>query len=204
MADVEGVNLIAMSTHGRAGLPRWLIGSVASRVLSATDKPVFLVHPSEHSRDRTITLRRILVPLDGSRLAELSLGVAGALARARDAALILVRAVEPQAVIGADAAMTDPSAPMPSSVQTVEGEPAGLYMQDIAEAMKNTNHVEQTLVIHGAPADVILDSAEVNDVDLIVMSTHGRSGVSRWVYGSVAEKVLHSAPCPLLLLRAPK
>lgn len=206
VADVERVNLIAMTTHGRAGLPRWLMGSVASRVVSATDKPVFLVHPNEQTRERVVSLRRILVPLDGSRLAELALNVAGALARSREAGLVLVRALEPETVIGADSATSDPGSPIPATAQltTVERDVADLYMADVVEAMKNTNKIEQALIVHGSPAEVIIDSAEMNDIDLIVMSTHGRSGVSRWVYGSVAEKVLHSAPCPLLLLRAPK
>jgi nucleotide-binding universal stress UspA family protein len=206
IADAERVNLIAMTTHGRAGLPRWLMGSVASRVVSATDKPVYLVHPNEATGDRTVSLRRILVPLDGSRLAELALNVAGMLARSRNAGLILVRALEPTMVIGADSATSEPTAPIPSEapVRVIERDAAGLYMADVVESMKNTNTVEQSVIVHGSPAEVILDAAELNDVDLIVMSTHGRSGVSRWVYGSVAEKVLHSAPCPLLLLRTPK
>ncbi|MCB0113615.1 MAG: universal stress protein [Caldilineaceae bacterium] len=206
LADEERVNLIAMTTHGRAGLPRWLMGSVASRVVSATDKPVFLVHPNAHTRERAVSLRRILVPLDGSRLAELALNVAGALARSREAGLILVRALEPAAVIGANSATSDAAAPVPAEapVHSIERDAADLYMADVLEVMNNTNTVEQSLIVHGSPAEVILDTAEMNDADLIIMSTHGRSGVSRWVYGSVAEKVLHSAPCPLLLLRAPR
>jgi nucleotide-binding universal stress UspA family protein len=203
-ADAEGVDLIAMTTHARTGLPRWVLGSVASRVVSATDKPVFLVHPTEDTEDRTVALRRILVPLDGSNLAEEALSLATSLARAQNAKLILVRALEPPAMVPADPSMRDLTTPMATQLGAVEMQAAEFYMQDIAHELQRRNMVEQTVVILGDAAEVILDAAEINDVDLITMCTHGRSGVSRWVYGSVAEKVLHSAPCPLLLLRAQK
>ncbi|MBX3001837.1 MAG: universal stress protein [Caldilineaceae bacterium] len=203
-ADAARVDLIAMTTHARTGLPRWVLGSVASRVLSATDKPVFLVNPTEELQDRTVALRRILVPLDGSHLAEEVLSLATSLAHAQEARLILVRALDPPAMVPADPSMRDLTTPMASQLGAVEMQAAEFYMQDIANELQRRNIVEQTVVIVGDAADVILDTAEINDVDLIAMCTHGRSGVSRWVYGSVAEKVLHRAPCPLLLLRAQK
>jgi nucleotide-binding universal stress UspA family protein len=98
-AESAGVDLVAMTTHARTGLPRWVLGSVASRVVSATDKPVFLVHPTEETAERTVALRRILVPLDGSHLAEQALSLATLLANAQNAKLILVRALEPPAIV---------------------------------------------------------------------------------------------------------
>jgi nucleotide-binding universal stress UspA family protein len=193
-----------MTTHARTGLPRWILGSVASRVVSATHKPVFLVHPTEESAERTVALRRILVPLDGSHLAEEVLSLAVKLANVQNAKLILVRALEPPAMVPADPSMRDITAPMAAHLGAVEMQAAESYVQDIANELQQRSIVEQTVVILGDAADVILDTAEINDVDLITMCTHGRSGVNRWVYGSVAEKVLHGAPCPLLLVRAQK
>jgi nucleotide-binding universal stress UspA family protein len=100
--------------------------------------------------------------------------------------------------------MNDINTPMATQMGSVERQAAEFYMQDIAAELQRRSMVEQTVVILGDAAEVILDTAEINDVDLITMCTHGRSGVSRWVYGSVAEKVLHGAPCPLLLIRATK
>lgn len=203
-ADAAQVDLIAMTTHARTGLPRWMLGSVASRVVSATDKPVFLVHPTEETVDQTVALRRILVPLDGSHLAEEVLSLATTLAKAQEAQLILVRALEPPTMVPADPSMNDVTAPLAAQMGSVEKQAAEFYMQDITAELQRRSMVEQTVIIFGDAAEVILDTAEINDVDLIAMCTHGRSGVSRWVYGSVAEKVLHSAPCPLLLIRARK
>lgn len=203
-AEDAEVDLIAMTTHARTGLPRWVLGSVASRVLSATDKPVFLVHPTEESAERTVALRRILVPLDGSHLAEEVLDLATTLASAQTARLILVRALDPVAIIPADPTMNDMNAPLAAQLGTVEMQAARFYIEDIAAELQRRNLVDQTVTVVGDAAEVIIDTAEINDVDLIAMCTHGRSGVSRWVYGSVAEKVLHSAPCPLLLIRARK
>jgi nucleotide-binding universal stress UspA family protein len=203
-ADAARIDLIAMTTHAHTGLPRWVLGSVASRVISATDKPVFLVHPTEELKERTVALRRILVPLDGSHLAEEVLSLATSLAHAQDARLILVRALEPPSMVPADPSMRDLTTPLATQLGAVEMQAAEFYMQDIAHELQRRSIVEQTVVIVGDAAEVILDTAEINDVDLIAMCTHGRSGVSRWVYGSVAEKVLHRAPCPLLLIRATK
>lgn len=165
--------------------------------------------------------RRILVPLDGSPLAEAALGQLAHLA-GPDTEVILLR------VIGDEPMDLPPSVMAPASAATsfagvvppvtrrsdpgdssTEGynrsrEVAQRYLQEKAESLGAGAKRRLVVLPDVDPARVISSEATAEDVDLIVMSTHGRSGVVRWVLGSVAEKVLHSTHRPLLLVRADK
>ncbi|PMP85887.1 MAG: universal stress protein [Roseiflexus castenholzii] len=189
--------MIAMATHGYSGLRRWALGSVADKVIHATETPVLLVRgqaqPIVHPP------RRILIPLDGSGLAR---RVASEIARAAHAELILLRAVAPmiEAYIGA---------PMLGRPLAENNEALGALheyaLNDLnAEAASLRAEVPRVLThaIIGYPAEVIIDEAQAMDVDLIVMATHGYGGLRRWALGSVADKVLHATTTPLILVRA--
>ena len=76
---------------------------------------------------------------------------------------------------------------------------ATTYISKVAEELKKEGMVVKTRIVQGAPADSILDYTQKNQVDLIIMSTHGRSGVSRWAFGSVADRVIRNSPVPVLL-----
>lgn len=146
--------------------------------------------------------REILVPLDGSKLAETALPHAAAVARARPGALTLLRTVPPLTLIepvGGGVATS------PSLWETWEKEPAVAreYLLQVANHLKEEGLEVQFKVIEGDPAQTIVHYALHNpSVKLIVMATHGRSGLSRWVFGSVAEKVLHGSSVPLLLVHS--
>ena len=139
-------------------------------------------------------LDRILVPLDGSTLAEGALGQAVELARQGGGTLVLLRAAE---------ARTFPSAD-PTEAQVAVVSEAQTYLEGVAERLRAEGLAKvEASVWYGPPAHVIAEAARMRRADLIVMSTHGRSGVGRLILGSVAESVLRGTTVPILLLRAP-
>ena len=138
-----------------------------------------------------MTPKKILVPLDGSRLAEVALAEAFDFGR-RGATVVLMRAAEATRLPAAD-----PTESQVTVVREAEG-----YLASVAERarMAGVPKVE-TSVWYGPPAEGIIEAARARDIDLIVMSTHGRSGLGRLVLGSVAETVLRGTTTPILLLR---
>jgi nucleotide-binding universal stress UspA family protein len=134
----------------------------------------------------------ILVPLDGSTVAEAILPQVTELATLHGAEVVLLRVALAHAFRGTD--QTD------AQVQAVQE--AEAYLAGVVERLLASGIKAQSVVRYGHAAEEILDHAETGDVDLIAMSTHGRSGVRRWMLGSVAEKVLRAAPVPVLLVRA--
>lgn len=199
VAEQENADLIAMTTHGRSGIPNLLLGSVADRVVRTARQPVFLVRPQREAKPH-IPLQRFLVPLDGSELAELALPQAIKLAKANRGEIWLLQAVEFPEYWGEEyvGAQT-----MPGLISTDEQEAiAREYLAGVAEKLEAEGISVHTVVTVGHAVAAIANAAAENEVDLIVMSTHGRTGLSRWVFGSVAEKVVRSAECPVLLIRA--
>ena len=212
-ADENNIDLILMATHGRSGVGRWAMGSVADKVLRASKVPVWLVRagiPQEIVYDQWPT-RTMLVPLDGSELAESVLPHVEALAKQCGVELVdvvLLRVCEPP-ILSSDY----PEAIMPLSWEEhVEqhmawakrvGEQylAGLEKRLKDDGLKVRSEVLVGKFLGGNPAGEIVEYASRNPFNLIVMTTHGRSGVSRWAYGSVADKVLHGVSSPIFLVR---
>lgn len=192
--------LIAMATHGYSGLRRWALGSVADKVIHATDAPVLLVRGQ--AQPVVQPPHRILTPLDGSGLSRQALPLASEIARAARAELILLRAVVPmiEAYIGAPVL----GRPLVENSETLNALHEYALDELKAEATSLRAEVPRVLTraIIGYPAEVIIDEAREMDVDLIVMATHGYSGLRRWALGSVADKVLHATTTPLILVRA--
>jgi nucleotide-binding universal stress UspA family protein len=151
---------------------------------------------------RQIMYRKILVPLDGSTLSELALPHAEALAQRFESEVLLVRVCPPISTpvefysFAAEATEEDRDLP----AQAEKG--AEAYLTFMQEKLHLKGIKSSYFVLHGLIPETILDIAETEKADLIVMSTHGRSGRGRWVYGSVAAKVLQAAPCPIFLIRA--
>lgn len=199
LADTQNADLIAMTTHGRSGIEKWVLGSVADRVVRSARQPVFLVRPQKDMTPPT-PLRRILIPLDGSALAEKALAGGMELAQSSGAEIWLMQSVELPEYWGEEYAGMHA---MPSLISTEEQEAAAReYLLHVAEGLVEAKVPTQIVVTTGHAASAISDVVADNGIDLIVMSTHGRSGLSRWVFGSVAEKVVRLAECPVLLIRA--
>jgi len=191
-AERERVDLVAMSTHGRTGVSRLVRGSVAERVLRRCSSPVLLCTPAALEADRVAGgFARILVPLDGSELSAAVLPHVERLSRAYGSSVTLLR-VEP---------FVPSTVPSPLVLRD-SWDPAALeatlapYRERLAEAGVDVT-VRATL---GIEAVEILAAAE--QADLVAMTTHGRSGLSRWWFGSVAEQVLRHCARPLLVVRS--
>ncbi len=184
-------SLIAMSTHGRTGLRRWRRGSVAERVLRACPFPLLLWNPYRKPAARSASARfgRILVPLDGSAQSARILPIVGALAGLYGSRVTLFHTTELYPV-AADYPMVQ-LPPTPREVARAMA-PFRRRLRGIPVSVQSTL---------GTPAAAILDAAEKGKADLIALTTHGRSGFSRWAFGSVAEQVLRHSACPLLVLR---
>jgi nucleotide-binding universal stress UspA family protein len=193
--------LIIMATHGYSGLRRWTIGSVADKVVHNAAVPVLLVRAGAVP-SLPLPLARIMVPLDGSAIATQALPVAVEFATRARADLVLLQAVLP--FVDLTPAYAPLSRPLPVPHDLIDEERTAVQQQlQQVVAHLNRPDLRISLVTEvGYPADVILDEAGKRRADLIVMATHGRSGLRRWVLGSVADKVLHASHIPLLLVRA--
>lgn len=142
---------------------------------------------------------KILIPLDGSSLAEKVLPYATEIAQRFNADLVLVRVLPPMVVIPGNHEIFSYRSDLLQSIETE----ANLYLQKIKNNLTSQGLSVKFDLLEGGPvAEMILEAATDQNVDLIVMSTHGYSGSKRWVYGSVANKVLQQAQCPVFLVRA--
>ena len=218
-ADEKDIDLILMATRGRSGIRRWVMGSVADKVLRAAKVPVWLVRaglPEGIVYDKW-PQRTILVPLDGSELAETVLPHVEALAKQQGAELVevvLLSVCEPAGASG----YYPPSARFETSTGAVHVMPrdfaraqaakqkmlAKQYLTRVEKRLKEAGLRVRSEVRVGNPAHEIADYASNSPFNLIVMATHARSGLSRWAYGSVAAKVLQGVSSPIFLVRTGK
>ncbi|MDD4923730.1 MAG: universal stress protein [Dehalococcoidales bacterium] len=143
--------------------------------------------------------KKILVPLDGSKTAEEVLPHAKALAYSEGAEIIILNVVANPAV---EFAFSDPGI----AAETIaEEEAAGKkYMFEIESQLKSEGFKVSAILAEGSAANVILKMAEQNKVDVIAMSTHGRTGPAHWFIGSVAERVVRNSKIPVVLIRSNK
>ena len=194
--------LIAMATHGISGARRWLLGSVTSKVVQTATNPLLLIRPT-HTPDalRPVKMDQIFVPLDGSGLAEKTLPHACALTKRLNLEMQLLRvySLPMDAYVVADGVIAQGPAQYREELARqaqdyLDGKVAGLR----AEGFKRV----VAIALEGDAASEIIDLGRKAPNSLIAMSTHGRSGIGRWVLGSVAEKIIQHAHNPVLLIRA--
>lgn len=140
-------------------------------------------------------IKKILVPLDGSDLAAKAIPYAEELAERFEAELLFIWVVHP--LVQA----SDQAIDVYERIREAHHEEAKTYFKTAPLDLQKSPFQSRTKVLEGPVAETIIDMTTEEQVDLIVMSTHGRSGLGRWVYGSVAGKVLHQAPCPVFLVR---
>ena len=203
----EGTSLIVMGTHGRTGIARAMLGSVTEKVVRMAPCPVLTVkHPEvrvelpwgvtlagrRRLADRP-RLQSILVPLDGSTLAEGILAEVRELARPLEAMITLLRVIPPYLT---------PSMESQEKESARDWAEVEAYLQEKRQALQAAGVSVNSVVRTGDPAHQILECAEANEIDVIAIATHGRSGLSRWLLGSVADKVLRGSDIPVLLYRA--
>ena len=195
-ADEQGAGLIVMSTHGRSGFGRWLYGSVTDSVLRQAATPILLVPPHAGRPLPTDQPIRLLVPLDGSELAEEAIRSAELLAGATGAELILLRVVEPPTypLYGEGYAYI----PFDPDIEVVE---ARRYMQGEVDRLQAAGKRVTARTVVGHPSAMVARVAHDEGADFVMMATHGRGGLARLVLGSVATATLQRADVPVLLVR---
>jgi nucleotide-binding universal stress UspA family protein len=202
-AAADQTTLISMATHGHSGIRRWLLGSVAEKVLRGATNPLLLIRAAEAAKTLgEASLRAVIVPLDGSELAERALPTAAELATQLKLEVILFRAYTlPRGALAAD-----PEAHLliaDEELISALRDEAVAYLEQKAQALKQLG-IEKvsTIAEYGFAADQIISLARKTPDNLIAMSTHGRSGVKGWVLGSVTETVVRHSEDPVLVIRA--
>ncbi len=207
----DKVDLVVLATHGRGALGRFWLGSVADELIRHATSPLLLIRPAEEpvSLEQEPDLGKVVLPLDGSPLAEQIIEPAVALASLMPGATItLVRAVH--SVVPASATPDVPEGEREArhllqQVQSLQGkliEEAGRYLQGVAERLGARGLSVQTeVVVDDQPVPAILREVEKTRAGLIALQTHGRRGLSRLILGSVADKLIRAAHIPVLVQR---
>ncbi len=198
LAAAVEADLIIMTTHGRGAGERILFGSVADRVVRHAPIPVLMVRGGERPV-KEAPVSRLIVPLDGSPLAEQALPVAMDLADDLGVRIHLVRTLETEklrSVIRLSPSAAASYAASVSSLRTV----ATAYLEEQAKRVRSRDIPVSIQVVEGSPAEELCHLARPGDI--IVMTTRGRGGLQRWLLGSVTERVVREAPVPVLVVRA--
>jgi nucleotide-binding universal stress UspA family protein len=190
--------LVVMSTHGRSGLQRVVLGSVADKLLRSANCSVYLL-PAAAPAESTLP-ERILLPLDGSALAETAIAHARDLALAAGAELILCRV---PTLPGYSTVVPENAAMIPALLRE-ESLRVEAYLADRVAALRAEGvdaRGQVALVEAGTVVEGLIDAADSLDVDLIMLCSHGRSGIGRWLFGSVADGLVRQARRPVWLVK---
>jgi nucleotide-binding universal stress UspA family protein len=200
----RGVQMITMASHGRGAVGRAIFGSVADRVARTAPVPVLILRTPDENVDPSVVVSRIVVPLDGSEIAARALPVASEVAKQLEAPVHIVRAV--------DAATALPMAPgIFGAAPAVDPEVADQIWQEAeTEARSTVTTAVSRLraegvdasgaIVNGSPFFAISEATQPGD--LLILTSHGRGGVRRWLLGSVAEKLVREANAPVMLVPA--
>ena len=197
-------DLVVMTTHGRGGLARFWLGSVADSFVRHSHVPVLLIHPSEAADSPVqvpqIPPRKICVALDGSPYAEQVLGPALAIEASASTEYLFVQIVD--AMIVASAPFTPELLQQNLSLTAARQKEAQWYLEKLAAPLRAQGYRIQTrVIVDPQPALAILRAAREYKSDVIALATHGHGGVRRLLLGSVADKVLRATDRPILLYR---
>jgi nucleotide-binding universal stress UspA family protein len=193
LASTDDVDMIIIATHGRSGIARWWLGSTADHVIKESACPVLVIGPNVDIDLVNYNLRRILVPLDGSPTAEQALALAVWIGDQMGAELDIVRAMSLTNVT------YDPGMGMYSGeLITAMEDSVKAYLQEVAGKLGGRQAT--TTMMIGSPGEALLEHQKETPCDLVVATTHGRTGVKRAALGSVSDRLLHGS-APVLLFR---
>ncbi|MCE9532885.1 MAG: universal stress protein [Planctomycetes bacterium] len=194
-------DLIVLTSHGRGAFARFWLGSVADKIIRHSTVPTLLVRPNDDvAVDLTARpfIHRIVIPLDGSELAERIIDPAIKLGKATGAEFSLVLVLEAVEDIEALAArkIQSPGGWFPEATETK----AKGYLESVAHRLRGHSlKVYPSVIEHGSAAAAILDYAKNHGNPMIALATHGRSGLKRMILGSVADKIIRGAAMPVLI-----
>jgi nucleotide-binding universal stress UspA family protein len=188
--DEHDIDLVVMGKHGRTGLRRFVLGSVTEHVLRESPVPVLATHATEEPP--TLPYRNVLVPTDGSDCASGAVDHAIPIAKATGATLHALSVVDDAAILAS------PGGALPAGYLEGLESMGEETTAALAERAESADIDVETAVERGRPGDGIEDYAESHGVDLVVMGTHGRSGMERFLLGSTTEQVIRSGSVPVL------
>lgn len=196
--------LVVMSSHGRSGFNRLLVGSVAGRIVSGAPCPVVVVRASDSGEPipEIRSIERVLVPLDGSDFAEQALEAALVSLESKKLHFHLVRIPETmtwQATPGLGSGAANYQ--MMETYMEATREEATVYLTEVAGRLEGRGYEVTWEVRDGVISDEVVAAADEHNVDLVVIATHGRTGFRRLVMGSVAERILRDVSAPLMMVR---
>jgi nucleotide-binding universal stress UspA family protein len=198
-AAADKDTLIVMATHGRSGIQRWLLGSVADKVLHGSTNHLFLIRATEQGKtEGEAPLKKVIVPLDGSPLAEKVLPHVVNLGKQMRLEVVFLRAYALPPAISADEYGTYSEA----LFNQLEAEAKDYLAKKIKEVEQDGLKNVSSVVDLGYGAEEITTFARKTPDNFIAMCTHGRSGATRWVLGSVTERVVRHSGDPVLIIRA--
>jgi len=202
-ARASNAQLAVLTTHGRGGLERAWLGSVADEMARVSPVPILLVRPEPG--EAPARFRRLLVPLDGSPLAEAILDHAIGIARLDpEAEIVLLEVVQP--VLSSTLVPQSLLAPASAKDEIKRAQEAAAreYLEGVAGRVKSAHvRVRVRVDFSGNVAAAILEAARAEGADLVALCTHGRSGLRRLALGSVADKIVRASAIPVLLFRPP-
>jgi len=200
-ADKNKIDLIIISTHGQSGIKRWVLGSVALKVLHGTCTPVLLIKSRAHKISE-VEFKKILIPIDGSPFSEASIPYVKELAKGTDGEIVLLRVSEPPVLSADRSPAIKPSWEEYRDILMTEIQrQAEEYMEGIKANIEKSGIKVRSQAILGKAVESILRVAQKENINLIAMTTHGRTGVSRWIYGSVASRIVEESLQPVMLIR---
>lgn len=197
-AEEKKIDLVVMGTHGRRGLRRLLLGSVTEEVVRVAPCPVLTVPQREAGRFSRGEARRLLVPVDFSEHARLALSYARELATVYDAELHLLHIVD-------DVVYPDFYPPVMPSGGALTDELRDQSMERMRLMLASLDLLDTPTHAHvrgGRAAPTIAEFAEEISADLIVIASHGLTGLSHMLLGSVTEQVVRRSPCPVFTVKA--
>ena len=202
-SDKNNIDLIIISSHGYSGIKRWMLGSIAQKVLYGTCVPVLLIK-SKSPEVANIQFKKVLITLDGSSFSETPISYIEELTKGIEieTEVTLLQVIEPPIVPSYGSRPINPKwGKYRDELWSETQQQATKYLENMQATLKGRGIKTKLQIIQGDVAKNIIQTAKTEKVDLIAMATHGRTGVSHWVYGSIANKIIEDSPQPIMLVR---
>ena len=199
-ADKEDMGLIVIATHGRSGIKKWAMGSVASKIITATRRPIMLIRAKEADAAKKGTIDKLLLPLDGSKESESILPHAMEIASKFKSEVIMFQAIS----LAFPTYAAEAYAYVTYSDQQMDAMKASAldYLEKIGSSFREKGIEVKSDVRFGSTADEVINYTDEIGADLVAMTTHGRSGIGRWLFGSTTARVMKGGNTNLLLVRS--
>ncbi len=200
--EKNDIRLIVMASHGHSGIIPWATGGIASKVIDATGVPLLLIKESKRRRKvkEKHLISRILLPLDGSEAGEAAITQVKELKSRLEAEVILLDVVPKGRHLRTVGGLDYILYPEPE-LETFKQE-AREYLGKVYKRLKRGKGEMKVEIRLGEVAKEILAFAREERVSLIAISSHGHSGMTKWVFGSIAQKIMQDSPIPVLVVKA--